>query len=526
MLHDPDTYLHIAAGRWILAHGALPAHDPFSYSFAGAHWTVPEWLAEIVLASVYGAAGWGGLALVTIICFAVSLGLLTRFLLRSCEPFSALIAVALGAAMVEPHLLARPHILALPLLVLWSGALFAARDAGKPPPFRLLPVMALWANLHGSFLFGIGLAIYLGAEAVLLGPRRCTTESRRWGLFVALAFSCALLNPNGVVGLVEPFRLMAMPALQSSFIEWRGPDFQQFQPLEIWLLGLVALGLTTGVRLPWPRVLLLVALCHMALAHTRHADLLGLVGPLVVAGSLGPQLAARIRTEPPSALARAAARLADPAAPLAVALVLALMLVVSLPLLARPIARDDDPATPSSALAAAARLGLTGHVFNSEGYGGYLVFRGIRTFIDGRIELFGNAFLARYIEATNSDAHTLQDLLDRWEVRWTLLTPDQAAVVLLDHLPGWRRVYTDARAVVHVRDGPPAATTRADPRPGYPPPKASTSASSGKRPSCFLEKASLPSTVISNTPLAPLTSSTSAPYFSSSRALARRALGR
>jgi hypothetical protein len=158
LLHDPDTYLHIAAGRWMLTHAALPTHDPFSYTFAGAHWAAPEWLAEIVLATVYRVAGWSGLALVTIACFAVSLAFLTRSLLRSAEPFSALIAVALGAAMIEPHLLARPHILALPLLALWSGALFAARDAGEAPSFRLLPVMVQWVNLHASpdFSYGIG----------------------------------------------------------------------------------------------------------------------------------------------------------------------------------------------------------------------------------------------------------------------------------------------------------------------------------------------------------------------------------
>jgi hypothetical protein len=331
----------------MLVHRALPMHDPFSYTFAGANWAAPEWLAEIVLATIYRTAGWSGLALVTIIGFAVSLALLTRFLLRSAEPLSALIAVALAAAMVEPHLLARPHVLAFPLLVLWSGAVFAARDAGEAPPFQLLPVLALWANLHGSFLFGLGLALYLAAEAVIFGPR--AIEVRRWGLFAALALAASLLTPNGIRGSVEPFRLMAMPALQSSFIEWRGPDFQHIEPLEIWLLGVLALGLTTGVRLPWPRVLLLLGLCHMALAHTRHADLLGLVGPLVVVASWGPQLAAHIRAEQPSAIDRAAARLAEPATPLAAALAVVTALAVSLPVLARPTVRADDPATPTSA---------------------------------------------------------------------------------------------------------------------------------------------------------------------------------
>jgi hypothetical protein len=59
----------------------------------------------------------------------------------------------------------------------------------------------------------------------------------------------------------------------------------------------------------------------------------------------------------------------------------------------------------------------------------------------------------------------------------------------------------------------------------YPPAKASISASSGNRPSCFFEKTSFPSMVISNTPDTPLTSSTSSAPRSMSLAFARRARG-
>ena len=69
---------------------------------------------------------------------------------------------------------------------------------------------------------------------------------------------------------------------------------------------------------------------------------------------------------------------------------------------------DADPTfgrctAPSSALAAAARSGSRGPVFNSEGFGGYLTFRGIPTFIDGRAELYGNAFLDGYLMAERGD---------------------------------------------------------------------------------------------------------------------------
>jgi hypothetical protein len=454
LLNDPDTYLHIAAGRWMLSHTALPVHDPFSHTFTGATWVPHEWLAEIILAAAYDIAGWSGLVLLTAAAFAVSVGLLTRFLLRWAEPFSTLIAVVLGAALVQGHLLARPHLLALPLLVVWSGALFAVRDTGSGPPFRLLPVMVLWANLHGSFMFGLALTPFLASEA-MLAPGTRALEARRWGGFSLLAVIAALLTPNGLAGFFEPFRLVAMPALQASFGEWQSPDFHTLQPLEIWLLGLVALGFATGVRLPLPRLLLLLGLCHMALAHIRHAELLGLVGPLAIAASLGPQIADRLRSMPISTLGRAAGRLVSPAARPAVGLVLALGLATGSPLLLRPLQRADDPVTPSSALTAAVRLGSEGPVFNSEGFGGYLTFRGISTFIDGRAELYGNAFLDGYLKAERGDEPTLGRLLNRYGVTWTLLKPQQGAVSRLDALPGWRRVYTDAEAVIHMRVASP-----------------------------------------------------------------------
>jgi hypothetical protein len=115
----------------------------------------------------------------------------------------------------------------------------------------------------------------------------------------------------------------------------------------------------------------------------------------------------------------------------------------------RPHRRSGDPA--ASALAAAARTRLDGPVFNAEGFGGYLTFRGIPSFIDGRAELYGNAFLDQYLAAEGGSEQALAALLDAYGITWTLLAPQQGAVARVDALPGWRRVYADAIAVVHVR---------------------------------------------------------------------------
>ena len=453
LLHDPDTYLHITAGRWIIDHRALPSRDPFSHSMAGAPWTAPEWLAEVVLATIYGAFGWGGLIAATLFCYAGAIAMLTRYLLRHAEPLTTLILVAAAVAVTQAHLLARPHLLALPLLVVWCGEIFAARDAGRRPSFWLLAVMLLWANFHGSFVLGLGLAGYLALEsAIWPGREGRMREVQGWGIFVALAIGAAVLTPNGPGGLLEPFRLMRMDVLSTAIVEWLSPNFQDFQPVELWLLGAVLVAFTAGIRLPLARALLLVGLFHMALQHARHAELVGLIGPLAIVGTLGPQLAVIIRSSPPSELARVLARLAEPASWGACMLWLAVGVGICSSILGRPIQRADDISTPSSAVAAAQRMGLTGPVFNSEDLGGYLLFSGVKTFIDGRFEMYGEQFLKIYLKATSGgDPAALAALLENYHIGWTLLDAGSDAAAMMDHMQDWHRVYADDRSVIHVR---------------------------------------------------------------------------
>lgn len=456
LLNDPDTYLHIAAGRWILAHGALPLRDPFSHSMPGANWVSSEWLAQIVFATVYDHFGWSAVILLTAASVAAAVGLLTHFLLRRWSALPVLITATAAIAVLQPHVLTRPHVLALPLLVLWSALLLGARDEARRPPFLALPVMALWANLHGSFLFGLAFAGFLAAEAVLRpGAGSRAVEARRWGLFVAAAIAAALLTPHGPAGIEQPIRLMAMPALQATFIEWRSPDFQQFPALELWLLGALFVGFATGARLPLMRLVLLLGLVHMALRHVRHADVLAIVGPLALAAPLAPTLAALIGGQAQSRLGLWFARLARPSGAPGIALAAAVGFALALPTVMRPVTRGaDDAVSPGAALAAAPRLGLSGPVLNSQVFGGYLVFRGVPSFIDGRIEMYGDAFLAEAFKAENGSEPVLSGLLARHRIGWTLLLPQSGAASVMDRLPGWERVYADDRAVVHRRRDP------------------------------------------------------------------------
>lgn len=453
LLNDPDTYLHIAAGRWMLAHGTLPSPDPFSFTMAGAPWHPSEWLGEIALAVIYDVGGWGPVIAAAAACFGAAIGLLCWFLVRRVGPLPAGLGALAGAVLVLPHLLARPHVFALPLMVLWCGGVFAARDERRRPPWALLWVMLVWANLHGSFLFGIALAAYLGGEAVFAarGWQERLVIARDWAAFVLAAAAVSLINPNGVTALIQPFRLMAMPALQSGFGEWLPADLAQFPALAGWLLGAAALVVAGWRSLPWTRLLLLFGLAYMALMHVRHADLLGLVGPLAIVAPLAPRLGGWLRPAATSPLLRGAAALAPPARITGVLAAIALGIAASILVLLRPIDRSHDAVTPQAALAAARDLHLAGPVFNSEAFGGYLVFSGVPPFIDGRVELYGNDFLAAYLAAERDDAAVLLSLLDRYRIAWSLVQVQAPVAAILERLPGWRRVYGDDRAVIYAR---------------------------------------------------------------------------
>jgi hypothetical protein len=150
---------------------------------------------------------------------------------------------------------------------------------------------------------------------------------------------------------------------------------------------------------------------------------------------------------------RGLAELAKPASLRGVALAGALLAAVSAAVLHGAATRPDI-AMPAAALAAVEAAHVTGPVLNDYGFGGYLIFAGIPAFIDGRAELYGDEFIKRYVQAMLLDSDELPKLLDQNSIAWTLIAPERPATLLLDHLPGWRRLYADDVAVVHVRTDP------------------------------------------------------------------------
>ena len=446
LLWDGDTLWHLKTGDWMWAHHQVPNVDPFSFTVPGRPWTNLEWLSELIMAPIYAAGGWSGLHL----WFAFAIGALALILgaetARKLPVFSWAAALFLALACTTQSWLARPHLMALPLLALWTVQLIRAREARRAPPLWLLPVMVLWANLHGSFLLGLALIAPFALEAVVEDGADRLKSVRGWVLFGLAAGAAALITPHGLGGILHPIRIGSMRTLQD-IAEWKSSDFSHPTALELSLLTALFALLYRGVSVPLVRLIVLLGLLHLTLKETRHQMVLAVVAVLLLAEPIGRALAG---DKPAFVLPK----LSPGARMAALAVMILAFAGVSAARLAIPAHLTEGPTAPIKAFAHVPQDLRAQPVLNDYGMGGYLIFNGVKPFIDGRADMYGDDFFEAYVKALKPDQPRLQALLARYKVRWTLLRAENPAVPAMDAMPGWKRLYADKTAVVHVKVGP------------------------------------------------------------------------
>lgn len=444
LLNDPDSYWHLVVGRWIIDHGAVPHADPFSFTFAGKPWIAKEWLSQLIYVGAYNLAGWTGMVVLAAAAIALAYAILARFLQENLAPVAVLLFVAVAFLLAAPHSAARPHALALPVMVAFVGGLARAADRGRTPSLWLLPLMTLWANLHGGFTLGLLLVGAIGLDTIVAAaPAERLRAAGRWVGFGLLALAAACITPYGPESILVTFRILGLGPALAIIEEWRPQNFGALAGFEVALLAALGLALWRGFTLSPVRILILLGLLHLALSAQRNGEVLGLLAPLILARPLALQFP-KLRVDPEENNAGRPALLTSA---VIVALLIPGTIALSLVMAYAPNPRN----TPAAAVAAITAAGA-GPVFNDYGFGGYLVHAGIPTFIDGRTELFGGDFVLRHHRAvTLADLPGLLRLLDEYKIGATLLAPETPAVAYLDRDAGWRRLYADDVAVVHVR---------------------------------------------------------------------------
>jgi hypothetical protein len=460
-LSDPDLFWHLATGRFVLSHGAVPTTDPFSWTAAGKPWTAHEWLFGTLMYWLQQRLGWQAILLFQAAVLALTLHLLLRLCRERSGSFPAAALSALLCGYVVSGTVQRPQALSWLLAVLFLLVLERWRR-GKPDRLWLLPLaMVPWANLHGGFVLGLGLMAAYLAEAVVRGwitgrrvplagaatPGGRPTVLAGWLL---AAVAAALVNPQGPRLLAYPLWYLQHRDVLNGVTEWLSPNFHlsSAQPLELLLVGLIALGWQARRPGRWLDLCLLVVATHMTLYSVRNEGLLAILAAPVLATALAgwPRLRDQTQGEPkPSRLWV-----------LNVALVLGLFPFIAdrMPWTSDPERCLDLVGYPTKALAWVDSQNLSARMLNHYDWGGYLIWTEPHrpVFIDGRADLYGSELFEEHNRAVDAKPDW-KAILDRWKIEWVLIRATDSLAQVLEESPAWRRGYRDRLAAVYLRKG-------------------------------------------------------------------------
>src|SRR4051794_29387635 len=388
LLQDSDSFWQIKIGQWILDHGAMPYTDIFSFTRTGAPWISTSWLSQVLFAFAHAQGGWAGPVIITAMGVALTAAIFVHLLEAQIEAPRAVLFAMLALLLSLHHVLARPHILALPVMVAWIGLLMAAADRRSAPSWYWLPLMALWANLHGGFVLGLALIGPIGLEALWsCEPRDRVKLGLRWALFGVAGLAACCCTPYGWGTLIGAAKILSLGKLLSMIWEWMPANFGEWSFFEFFLLGLIGLAFHRGLKLSVPRIILVLGLLWMALSHARNIEIFAFIAPLVLAKPFAEQLGT---LQSPLASFRGNQRAH-------VMMLATLAVIVAGWASTKAFVAYHPFAFLQSQMPVAAVEALqqrkAERIFSTSPFGGYLLSRDIKAFIDGRAELYGEKFV-------------------------------------------------------------------------------------------------------------------------------------
>lgn len=469
---ERDFWFHLAAGRSILAHG-LPRAESWCLAARGQWPWLGEWLFHVAL---YSARAIGGDVAVGLWRAAWAAGAMAMALRLAAEvgaPLWAAVVVApLALAIGRERFAARPEQLTLALTSLYALVFERARRGRGDRTAWLIPVSAVWANLHPGWIQGpiVAWVYAVGAARGGAGERRASargrgagTEARRWAWVGVAMVAAAALTPR-------PFDTLTLRVLRDIHADPVRSAIEELRPWS-WaadraspftaLVALALLAVVTSGRRLWrasPGLAMAAALALGAgLASYRfRAPAAFLALPVLAVAFGGARPGALAET-----LRRRADRLGVTLAALAAAAGLA-GLIGDAPKF-KPGVAPRLESVPVRAVDVADSLSLPDPTFNTSWYGGYLLWRrgdARPPFEDGRN--LGPAALRETIVRSFTDSLALGSLLDQWRFAQAILeppeSPDNIQARVLFHRPGWALVFADDAGLLFARrDVLPAA---------------------------------------------------------------------
>lgn len=460
---DPDFWWHLRSGQLILQNHAVFHTDPYSFTRFGHPWINHEWLSDIIVFGVYRVAGWGGL----IVAFAAITAAIFLFTFLRCSGNASIaLLITLCAAFASAPLWgARPQMFSLLLISLFL--LILEGSCVRPRLlWWLLPLLLLWVNLHAGYLAGIGLLlIFLAGDALdsVLGRApwpKTAIRARNLALVLIASLALVPLNPYGWKMYGYPLATLHSKAMQVHIAEWFSPDFHQAQYWLALLLMLASILIIAYAprRLLSRDLILLLTTMYMGLRSQRHLAIFALVAAPILSNLASAWLKERGWFFATSAPATSSPLSQEGSAKVLANLAIFLALASFAVLRVQRVVNQQPQAEAAHFPAAAATFLMTSRpnaaIFNYYDWGGYFIWKlypEYRVYIDGRADLYGDAFMDQFSADYDCRADCGQNSLNAWHIQTVILPPKAPLIMALEANGDWLRIYSDSQVAILSR---------------------------------------------------------------------------
>ena len=431
---DSDFFWHLAIGRDIAAHG-VPSVDVYSWSVAGRAVLPDQWLGELLLYAAYALGSWSGTIALRALTVGALIGVVVFMALveRPQRPFIAVLASLPAIGVSRFAWTDRPELFGLLCFAILIALLRAVRRGSLAAFALCVPLILLWANLHGSFALGLGLVLVVAVERALVDPSR----RRR---YAAIAIACVLatfVTPSGLATWTSSGGHFLAPP---RFVQEEGTPDVTTLPGLLFSAALLS-TLATAMLAPRARgrdvlfeIAVLVPVAFVSLTATRHLVFFPIAAAPFLA-AWGPDAfgeGIRLLREAWSVRDRTATRaLTAQRDPRPMPFVEAMAALVALALLIAGIAtapREPDlGAFPAAALP---QLPAGPGLLNRYDWGGFLIWYAPATpvFVDGRLFPYVGEALDDYRAVIGLHPDWRQVLVKRG-IRTVLVAPSDAIAV-------------------------------------------------------------------------------------------------
>jgi hypothetical protein len=438
-----DLAYQIRTGTLMLHTHHLLRADTFTFTAFGRPWLDQQWGAQLLFDLVYRAGGWAGLALLR----AALVAAIYLFVFGACRAAGAGLRRAawltVGGFLVSVGGLGlRPQLFGMALFALTVWLVFLRRR-DRRTLWLVVPVTAVWANLHGSFF----LAPLLVALVWLRDLHDRSEASPRTLAIALVSALAAALNPFGFRVWSYVVGLSTNPAITRFISEWQPPTIRDGAGAAFFVsvAAVCALLVLRRDRTPWPLLVMLGAFLLIGLEATRGIFWWALVVPPALVQVLPPERDVSLAT--PSALNAIIAGA-----------------VVALGVAFLPTWRAGSRQAPSPRLVSNAPVAMTRRLrlilrpgerfFDPVPWASWfeLALPHNPVFIDPRIEIFPRAVLDQDLDVS-AGRQDWETVLRRWRIDVVVADRGEQAqlIPIIERSPRWREVYQDGRGAIFVR---------------------------------------------------------------------------